>query len=87
MEMSNAEVIFTTIQIFMALILTGGLPWAIVMERRLARIEANIEGSIRTDGNISKDVKRNSDLIRDHEGRILKLEVRTYGRSKNRDDS
>ncbi len=75
--MTPAEVVFATVQVLVGIVLTAAIPWAFLIERRLARIEANVGTGLRNElSDVRKKVERDSDVIRDHESRLIKLEVR-----------
>lgn len=75
--MTTAETIFAVIQVFVGIVITAAVPWAFIIERRLAHIEAKISNKEieHNVANVQKKQTRDSDVIRDHEGRIMKLEI------------
>ena len=80
--MSTIEVILVTFQSLVGILLTCALPWAFLLERRLAHIEAFLKEAIRNDlVSIKAEVaanrehlRRHSDLVRTHDRRLMKLE-------------
>jgi len=63
-------------ELFVGAIIMASIPWAFVMERRLARIEARISNGFSDD---IKMIRANSDklsnILRNQESRLIKLEL------------
>lgn len=80
--MSTIEVLLTTFQVLLGIVVAAGVPWAIVLERRLAHIEAFmkevIKGellAIRTEVASNREhLRRHSDVVRVHDRRLMKIE-------------
>ena len=72
--MTPAETVFAVIQGAIALMLSAALPWAFVIERRLARIEASVGTSIHDHLEaIDKRAERTSDSVREHDSKIAEI--------------
>lgn len=73
--MTQAEIFFLILQIIVALLMIGAVPWAFVIERRLAGIEASISVSIKHQIEATEQkVVTNEKSLKDHEARIIHLE-------------
>lgn len=66
MDLSLQEIVLVMI----GLVTTAGVPWAFIMERRLARIEARLVNGI------SQRLDSHSKIIVDLERRIREVEIR-----------
>jgi len=81
--MISTEIFFASIEVIISIIITAAVPWAFIMERRLARIEIRISNGFADDiQRIRTNSDRLSDTMRNHEGRLIKLEVHSVDDSK-----
>jgi len=79
---TTIEVLLVTFQILVGLILMGGVPWAFILEKRLARIEAAIQEAIKGELTaIRTEIasnrmrgERHSDVIRKYDRRLMRVE-------------
>lgn len=78
--MTTIETILIIFEVIVSLILTAMIPWAVVIERRLARIETSINE------NFKQRVEDNAKTLRYHSERIGRIEVTLGHRDKHKDN-
>jgi hypothetical protein len=80
--MTTIEVILIVFQSLVGIVLTAAVPWAFMLERRLAHIEAFLKEAIRGElvairtevGANREHLRRHSELVRTHDKRLMRVE-------------